>query len=853
MIPLRLQIKNFMSYGEGVPPLELSGVRLACLSGDNGNGKTALLDAITWALFGETRASSEDDVIRLGASDTRVLLDFAVDGVKYRVHKARGKRGGAIWELQIWQEDGSTRSLSGTNMSETKARIKSLLRMDYKTFLASGYLAQGRADEFARASVADRKKVLADILDLSRYERLEQMAKEKRADAEARELDAEREIRSIDAELLNEDGYAISLEDAQKRQAALEDEMARLQAEYESLLVQLQRLEESEEKAREYEARSREIVDEIAQNARALQELEKRIAQAETVLNRRAEIEAAYNALITVQERIGPLEQRYAQVLELEREAHSLEKQIRDEHDTLDRERYRLDCDVTGLEQEARDLVLCDAEVTRLEDEIARYGDPEARRRTAEDERAKADDILLTRKAEHGALRAQMDGLQKRINALRASDASLCEYCGQPLPPAKRRQAVQDAEADMAALQEQQESVAALGREARQRSDRLRQDAERAQTELRAISQLEAQRTLAAQQQLRLTERTKTLPDLRRRRDGFARRIAARDYAPEAQERLMQVSAQREKMERVAEELAAARAEREAHRDAERQLLHLQAAEQIRETEPPRADELRAQIARREAQIEKAKKVVADIRARTAALPTLRREQSEAAARISQTQSAAQATQREIGQYTSRLEHCAHLKGERVRREAERKASAKQKDLYKELVGAFGKKGVQALIIENALPEIQDQANLLLGRMTDGGMQIQLLTQREAKSKTATGAIETLDIIISDDMGTRPYEMYSGGEAFRINFALRVALSRLLARRAGAPLQTLILDEGFGTQDPRGREAIVDALHAIADDFALILVITHIEELKETFPTRIEVVKGPNGSTFTVA
>ena len=138
--------------------------------------------------------------------------------------------------------------------------------------------------------------------------------------------------------------------------------------------------------------------------------------------------------------------------------------------------------------------------------------------------------------------------------------------------------------------------------------------------------------------------------------------------------------------------------------------------------------------------------------------------------------------------------------------------------------------------------------------MTDGGLQLRLVTQRDAKSKSAAGAaIETLDIAISDDMGTRPYELYSGGEAFRINFALRVALSRLLAHRAGAPLQTLILDEGFGTQDPKGREAIVDAINSISDSFALILVITHIEELKEAFPTRIEVTKGASGSSFTIA
>ena len=71
--------------------------------------------------------------------------------------------------------------------------------------------------------------------------------------------------------------------------------------------------------------------------------------------------------------------------------------------------------------------------------------------------------------------------------------------------------------------------------------------------------------------------------------------------------------------------------------------------------------------------------------------------------------------------------------------------------------------------------------------------------------------------------------------------------------RAGAPLPTLFIDEGFGTQDPGGRDRIVDALNAIRDDFERIIVITHIEELKEQFPARIQVEKGPEGATFSLA
>jgi exonuclease SbcC len=850
-----------MSYGEGVAPLDLSGVRLGCLSGDNGNGKTALLDAITWALFGETRASTEEDVIRLGATDCHVLLDFLVGDIKYRVHRARGRRGGAIWELQVWQEDGSTRSLSGTNTRETKAKIEQILRMDFKTFLASGYLAQGRADEFARATVTERKKVLADILDLSRYERLEEMAKERRKEAEDRETDAQRELNAIDNELSREDFYNVELEKAQARLAECGADIDLLRAGYEKLLAEIQKHEAQEERARDLDEKSRDAEEANVRDARSLAESLQRIAAAEIIVARRAEITAAYDAFVRLTEQIKPLQEQYGAALALQREAGELDNRIRAEYEKLDRERYRLECEAKQLEDEGRERSRYEAEISKVEAEIARFGDPEkgtdpdSRRKDAEAKRNSADEALMGLKADLAGLRTRENALAKRLEALASSDSSVCDYCGQALPAAKRRQAIAEAEQERAELAAQQEEVTARGRDAKKQSDRWRLEAEQAQADLRAVSNLETRRAHGTQELLRITERTKTLPDVKRRMEAFERRIREREYAQAEQERLMQVSAQLEKLERVSQQLADAQAELAGYQNAGRDLDRLHQAEQVMETEPPRAAELETGIAKRDGQIARARKLVADICATTAVLPSLQRGLTDSAARLRAAEESARAAEREIGQFTSQLARCASQKVERAKREDERKQAARDKDLYKELVGAFGKKGVQALIIENALPEIETQANDLLGKMTAGAMQLRLLTTREAKSKSASGSgtIETLDIIISDDMGTRPYEMYSGGEAFRINFALRVALSRMLARRAGAPLQTLILDEGFGTQDPRGREAIVDALHAIADEFALILVITHIEELKESFPTRIEVVKGPNGSSFSVA
>ena len=97
--------------------------------------------------------------------------------------------------------------------------------------------------------------------------------------------------------------------------------------------------------------------------------------------------------------------------------------------------------------------------------------------------------------------------------------------------------------------------------------------------------------------------------------------------------------------------------------------------------------------------------------------------------------------------------------------------------------------------------------------------------------------------ISSSLTGTRAYELYSGGEAFRVNFALRVAMSRLLARRAGARLETLIIDEGFGSQDEHSRIKLIQAIASIKPDFARIIVVTHISEVKDMFPVQIAVSK----------
>src|SRR5207247_10016688 len=145
----------------------------------------------------------------------------------------------------------------------------------------------------------------------------------------------------------------------------------------------------------------------------------------------------------------------------------------------------------------------------------------------------------------------------------------------------------------------------------------------------------------------------------------------------------------------------------------------------------------------------------------------------------------------------SKLDNCAFL--ERKQREslARQDALRREQSIYGDLVYAFGRRGVQAMIIETAIPEIEAEANRILARMTDGRMHVKFETQRDSRS--GGGVIETLDIKIADELGTRSNEQFSGGEGFRINFAIRIALSRLLPTCASTCLQPLSLADGLGS------------------------------------------------------
>ena len=180
MIPSKLRLTNFMCYRGTTEALDFDQFEVVCITGENGNGKSALLEAITWVVWGKTKVLFSKDLITKGENDMLVDFEFFIDYIsddselnnKYKIIRSiRTKSGGSILDLQ--QFDGSNYvSISGDTISETQKQIINLVNMDYETFVNTSYLMQGNADRFTTSKPDERKDILSAILNLDHYQNL---------------------------------------------------------------------------------------------------------------------------------------------------------------------------------------------------------------------------------------------------------------------------------------------------------------------------------------------------------------------------------------------------------------------------------------------------------------------------------------------------------------------------------------------------------------------------------------------------------------------------------------------------------------------------------------------------------
>ncbi|MFC2015177.1 AAA family ATPase [Chloroflexota bacterium] len=857
MIPIRLAVRNFMPFRDNVPPLDFTAIHTASISGNNGNGKSALIDAITWALWGKSRAKSDDDLIHQGRDEMEVEFDFAVGQETYRVirKRARPKRrsgsGQPALEFQISTGNGFS-PITGNTIRETENKIENeILHMDYETFINSAFLRQGHADEFTRQPPFRRKEVLSNILELTYYEELEKQTRELARQRETERVIAESAISDVKSELERKPVLEAELEQAQTELSGIEKILNEQESRLNGLRQKKELLESKQSQLTQLERHIADNKKQLDFLDNQLKQLNMRIGDHEDLIIRRSTIEEGYAQFIKTKKLKDELDQKATHQLNLERQKTLLDNKIRQAGQNLVTEHAVIQNKIGELEKNYQRLPGLKTELQQCRHELDRLAGEDKALNQKKKAGQEVGISLHSLDSDKTRLEMEISEIADKLALLATQTGAVCPLC--------ERELGEDHHKLIETKYQEEKSQKSGSLESRQ------EELVRGQTELHAIADeisrletgLNQARTSAQNKGSLLTREIdevekagKQLDEEKSRLSEIEERLAMKDFAADEQKALVKIES----------ELAGLNYDSQQHEKARQSLSGLEQYESPKR-KLDEADRLinqekeevasAGQAAREmrnslEADSQKIRELSQDL----GSLPQLAGDLAQAEIK-QQTLKVQQGQAQEIvGSVRGRLEYLNEQELRVTEREKLLGQISKEEGIYQELSRAFGKNGIQAWLIEIALPELQVEADKLLGRMTDNRMHVRFETQEE----TRTGNIrDTLDIKISDELGTRDYEMFSGGEAFRIDFAVRIALSKLLAGRAGAPLQTLIIDEGFGTQDTTGLEKIKEAITSIQDDFKKIIVITHIEELRDAFPTRIDVIKTAEGSTIEVS
>ena len=881
MRPVRLEIKGFTAFRER-RSIDFDGLDLFAITGPTGSGKSSILDALTFVLYG--RAERVGDGVRQlvsqGAPRAAVVLEFEADGGRYRV--ARSVTADAKTKILVERSDTSTESGwrqagdGADRVREADATLEKLVGLDYAGFTRAVLLPQGRFAEFLAGDAKTRRKILADLLDLGLFERVAAKSGEL-----ARTLGGEVTARVGILEAEYAEATADGLETARQEHAAAETLAVRLAAARETVAGLLARSAALEREIDELDrlgaeagqggAKARAISSTIAGLAEAIVRAEAGHAAAEESAQRDAQLAAAAAGAMADAEAAWGDAAALAGRLE---RARSL---IAGRAALADRRR----------ETEEQAAAIAPAEAQALASAAAATEAAEREAATAAAEQTASAALEAARAAD-------------RIAAVAAglSVGDPCPVCGRPLESLSDRHGAPELKAAEAALERAR--IAAAGAAAACRT------AERAATE--AAGRLDRERDRIAQAESTLADEDRRLAEieaglvadlggrlpadpiaeLERRAselrglaaDLEARRAAAisADETLRTIDRLLgeargQLSTEGARLDALPLDELVARAvaaglepaaspatRRSRSRRSSRaagggttavaQTALAERPERLPVTDPAalaaaaltiadRLDALAAGCAIAVAErtvtegglLDEARLAIGDLAPPSADLVELGGVAEAAnAAAIGD----AAVTARRVADLEERIARRAEL-------EAEIEALRERGARFKQLALELRQDRIVAFLQEEALAILATAGSVHLEELSSGRYRLEVVDDEFLVVDTWNGEER------------RSVKTLSGGESFLASLGLALALSEQvpsLAANARSRVTSLFLDEGFGTLDEETLQVVIGAVEVLGGDDRIVGVVTHVAELAERLPARIVVEKSPRGSTI---
>jgi DNA repair protein SbcC/Rad50 len=772
----RLRLTNFRQHADTEIRFR-SG--LTGVIGPNGAGKSTLLEAVAWAVYGAPAARGTNETIRFARADARstvrVELELELAGHLYRVVRT-------LTTATVHVDDGETPV--ATTIRGVTEYLEHRLGMSRDEFFNTYFTGQKELQFLAQMGPSDRGRFLAQVLG---YERL-RLAQEQ---ARARRNELRHEIEGLRSGMPHPGTLRARLETARGRResarAAVEaarEELASSKTELAEVAPLWAAEQASQTRAGELEHAREMAAQEYRDAARAVARVDAElglVAEAERDLEAvRAELEPL-PGLVETCDRLAGL----ARLAERRRVLAETAREMETELKRLEERAVQLERAPSFAERFRTELGQLQAELAEAEARV------EGERDAWQQDRQEVRTRLQTYKDRTAELQQQLEQLRE------AGPDGTCPTCDRPLHD--------HFDQVMGGLEDEWESLVQDGKWLKKRESQLEGkpaglvEAERRRDELQALVQGRAEKLSRSEQAME--EREKTLGDIARRRARLGELESELEAIPAGYDG----AAHRAAEERL-----------KSLREVERRAARLEAAAGARPRLEGERTEAAARVAAAEARGKAAREELEALRFDRGRFEALRDRhgRAEAAVRAAELRATEAHGRLDAAEEATRTAE-EEVAGLEVRRKAlddlelERRHNA-------ELDLALSRLRVE--LNARVRPELSELASAFLADITGGRY-------------TALEIDESYNVLVLDEGEEKP--VISGGEEDVANLVLRLAISQMIAERAGHPLSVLILDEVFASLDADRRDNVIQLLHGLTGRFEQVILISHIDGIRD--------------------
>ena len=760
------------------------------LLGRNGAGKSTLLEAMAWALYGSRAARTDKLQIRSQFADERdnceVELAFKLGSEKYRVFRSLAGKN-AVGEAALYHGDSLVPAAvrdSGVNQE-----IERLLGLDQRAFEVSIFAKQKELATLGDLQNEERRKIVSRLINLEAVDRARQQVM---SDANAKRK---------------------FLEGAQTTQvdlSALEGQLAQQQARLLAAQDSLQQLEECGRQLAAQLATARKKLDEESarrdQHHRLQSDLAAIRIRQQGLTNQQRQIEKDQNDIVAEQPRLEALRPARAAAEKLRREREALQLQ---QQQTI------------RLQEKQQAVKIFLEQIQARQNEAGEWqrqlGDLQKlveQEKAVETRYQQAQENLLKWRAEEKQLGRELESIKTRGTDFRAKldnvqklgAQSPCPVCTRPL-----------AEHFSSVVKQYDDDLAQLRKdylakdEARKKAEALLKQAEGGEENIRQEkTNLDKQRVRLNELQSNLLRHQNEIDDLQKRLQIVQNEIHGIGPVTFDAARLVQIEVELQQVEARVQELT--------------QL----------ETRAAKLPEFNRRLAEVQKQMAESKQREAELQTQSGAL--LFSEEIYFAAR--QTHDAAN------GNYLRSQQELGEAKAQAATAAAEARNLEQALDKARELQAAIALAKHEVIVLDSLQDHFKNFRAELAGRLRPliADRASELLRLITAGRYSLLELDESYNIFLYDQNARHGVARFSGGEQDVANLCLRVAISQVIAQRTGKPpLQFIVLDEIFGSQDEERKLMMLVALQQLNNYFRQIFLVTHVESIKESLPVVLQV------------